>query len=117
MDPPRHCEPTGRANARPMTGSTNQSILRRSKCGLLRRFVPRNDGWSTPLSNGTCRMNPATKSSNADQPAAHLRLVSNRAAGGTAGIQLSRVSKTYPPPDREVPLLPPLDFHIHTVEL
>ena len=26
--PPRHCEPTGRANARPMTGSAKQSIVR-----------------------------------------------------------------------------------------
>jgi hypothetical protein len=25
---PRHCEPTGRANARPMTGSAKQSIVR-----------------------------------------------------------------------------------------
>jgi hypothetical protein len=25
--PHRHCEPTGRANARPMTGSAKQSIL------------------------------------------------------------------------------------------
>jgi hypothetical protein len=27
----RHCEPTGRANARPMTGSAKQSSLRRQK--------------------------------------------------------------------------------------
>src|SRR6266566_7395783 len=39
----RHCEPTGRANARPMAGSAKQSMLPRSKCGLLRRFAPRND--------------------------------------------------------------------------
>jgi hypothetical protein len=34
--PPRHCEPTGRANARPMTGSAKQSRAT-SKTGLLRR--------------------------------------------------------------------------------
>src|SRR5712672_1226940 len=28
MRPHRHCEPTGRANARPMTGSAKQSIAR-----------------------------------------------------------------------------------------
>jgi hypothetical protein len=49
----RHCEPTGRANARPMTGSAKQSMLPRSKCGLLRRFAPRND--VAPTSNMTPR--------------------------------------------------------------
>ena len=39
----RHCEPTGRANARPMTGSAKQSIKPQSENGLLRRFAPRND--------------------------------------------------------------------------
>ena len=40
----RHCEPTGRANARPMTGSAKQSRMRpRRHSGLLRRFAPRND--------------------------------------------------------------------------
>src|SRR5712691_6960092 len=29
--PRRHCEPTGRANARPMTGSAKQSILPRKE--------------------------------------------------------------------------------------
>jgi hypothetical protein len=38
----RHYEPTGRANARPMTGSAKQS--RKQEAGLLRRFAPRNDG-------------------------------------------------------------------------
>jgi hypothetical protein len=39
----RHCEPPGRANARPMTGSAKQSIFavqRQRKNGLLRRFAP-----------------------------------------------------------------------------
>src|SRR6266478_7761427 len=61
----RHCEPTGRANARPMTGSAKQSMLPRSKSGLLRRFrlrslsyggqvAPRNDvgNFMTPRSRG-----------------------------------------------------------------
>src|SRR5881394_2991326 len=50
----RHCEPTGRANARPMTGSAKQSMEQQRKNGLLRRFrlrslsyggqvAPRND--------------------------------------------------------------------------
>jgi hypothetical protein len=44
----RHCEPTGRANARPMTGSAKQSILRRKerKSGLLR--CARNDVVRVP---------------------------------------------------------------------
>jgi hypothetical protein len=33
----RHCEPTGRANARPMTGSAKQSIL--SLCGAMDCFA------------------------------------------------------------------------------
>jgi hypothetical protein len=37
----RHCEPTGRANARPMTGSAKQSIAPQKKNGLLR--CARND--------------------------------------------------------------------------
>jgi hypothetical protein len=41
-DRSRHCEPTGRANARPMT-SAKQSIAAIRKAGLLRRFAPRND--------------------------------------------------------------------------
>jgi hypothetical protein len=47
MDSPivdRHCEPTGRANARPMTGSAKQSMPQHVENGLLRRFAPRNDG-------------------------------------------------------------------------
>ena len=44
----RHCEPTGRAYARPMTGSATQSIApRKPRDGLLRRFAPRNDGLDT----------------------------------------------------------------------
>src|SRR5207253_317885 len=51
----RHCEPTGRANARPMTGSAKQSrgcevitgLLRRGACHRARRrrdpVAPRND--------------------------------------------------------------------------
>jgi enoyl-CoA hydratase/carnithine racemase len=39
----RDCEPTGRANARPMTGSAKQSIAAIRKAGLLRRFAPRHD--------------------------------------------------------------------------
>src|SRR5882757_4553993 len=38
----RHCEPTGRANARPMTGSAKQSRAP-GNTGLLRRCAPRND--------------------------------------------------------------------------
>jgi len=34
----RHCEPTGRANARPMTGSAKQSRSRAKRTGLLRRL-------------------------------------------------------------------------------
>jgi hypothetical protein len=36
-----------RPNARPMTGSAKQSIEQQRKCGLLRRFAPRNDGFRT----------------------------------------------------------------------
>jgi hypothetical protein len=40
----RHCEPTGRANARPMTGSAKQSILSlRGPMDCFVAFAPRND--------------------------------------------------------------------------
>jgi hypothetical protein len=39
----RHCEPTDRANAHPMTGSAKQSMVWEMKGGLLRRCAPRND--------------------------------------------------------------------------
>ncbi|WP_375161313.1 ABC transporter ATP-binding protein [Bradyrhizobium sp. RDT46] len=55
-------------------------------------------------------MNPATKTADM-QPAAHLRLVSDR-AGDASGIKLSGVSKTYRTRDGDVPSLRPLDFHI-----
>ena len=60
-------------------------------------------------------MNPATKSADV-QPAAHLRLVSDRAAGATPGIKLSGVSKTYRSRDGDVPSLRPLDFTINDGE-
>ena len=50
------------------------------------------------------------------QPAAHLRLVSDRAAGPQPGIRLSGVSKTYRSRDGDVPSLRPLDFHINDGE-
>src|SRR3984893_12440064 len=61
-------------------------------------------------------MNPASKPSGVDQPGAHLRLVSDRVALGTPGIQLSGVSKTYRSRDGDVPSLRPLDFHINAGE-
>src|ERR1044071_5798154 len=52
-----------------------------------------------------------------DQAGAHLRLVSDRAVGGgTSGIKLSGVSKTYRSRDGDVPSLRPLDFHINDGE-
>ena len=57
-------------------------------------------------------MNPATKPTDLSQPGAHLRLVSDRAVGGTPGIRLSGVSKTYRSRDGDVPSLRPLDFTI-----
>src|SRR6202051_1187106 len=61
-------------------------------------------------------MNPATKPSDIGQSGAHLRLVSDRAGGATAGITLSGVSKTYRSRDGDVPSLRPLDFHINAGE-
>src|SRR3981189_3333818 len=61
-------------------------------------------------------MNPAAKPTDVNQPAAHLRLVSDRAAGGSARITLSGVSKTYRSRDGDVPSLKPLDFHINDGE-
>src|ERR1700689_3317775 len=60
-------------------------------------------------------MNSVTKTSGANPSAAHLRVVSDRAAG-TPGIALSGVSKTYRTRDGEGPSLRPLDFHINTGE-
>src|SRR5258707_1760194 len=57
-------------------------------------------------------MNPATKPSDLSQPAAHWRLVSDRVAGGTAGITLSGVSKACGSRDGDVRSLRPLDFHV-----
>ncbi|MEY9207427.1 hypothetical protein ABIF05_006537 [Bradyrhizobium elkanii] len=56
-------------------------------------------------------MNPATKPIADVQPAAHLRLVSDRAAGATPGIKLSGVSKTYRSRDGDVPSLRPARLH------
>src|SRR5882757_497256 len=62
------------------------------------------------------RMNPATQPTEIEQPGAHLRLVSDRAADTGAGITLSGVSKTYRSRDGDVPSLRPLDFHINDGE-
>src|SRR4030081_2796870 len=51
------------------------------------------------------------------QSGAHLRLVSDRAAGATPGIQLSGVSKTYRSREGEVPSPRPRDFHINAREV
>ncbi|HEY0913038.1 MAG TPA: ATP-binding cassette domain-containing protein, partial [Bradyrhizobium sp.] len=60
-------------------------------------------------------MNAVSKTTDR-QPAAHLRVVSDRAANTTSGIQLSGVSKTYRSRDGDVPSLRPLDFHINEGE-
>src|SRR5258707_9058233 len=60
-------------------------------------------------------MNAVTKATNVDLSGAHLRLVSDRAAGAP-GITLSGVSKTYRSRDGDVPSLRPLDFHINEGE-
>jgi NitT/TauT family transport system ATP-binding protein len=61
-------------------------------------------------------MSPATKATDS-QPGPHLRLVSDRAAGGTPGIKLSGVSKTYRSRDGDVPSLRPTDFPTHAGEI
>src|SRR6478752_7267725 len=62
-------------------------------------------------------MNAATNPAGVNQPAAHLRVVSDRAAdGGKSGITLSGVSKTYRSRDGDVVSLKPLDFHINAGE-
>jgi hypothetical protein len=56
---PRHCEPTGRANARPMTGSAKQSISprkerkqsispRKERMDCFVAYAPRNDVFQGP---------------------------------------------------------------------
>jgi NitT/TauT family transport system ATP-binding protein len=59
-------------------------------------------------------MSAAAKSA-VTQPGAHLRVVSDGAAG-TSGIAISGVSKTYRTRDGDVPSLKPLDFHINDGE-
>src|SRR5271154_3301168 len=59
-------------------------------------------------------MNAANKTS--ISPAAHLRVVADRGATATPGIQLSGVSKTYRSRDGDVPSLQPLDFDIKAGE-
>src|SRR5579864_1617260 len=61
-------------------------------------------------------MNPATKALSANPSGAHLRVVSDRTAATTPGIQLSGVSKTYRSRDGDVPSLRPLDFQINDGE-
>src|SRR3981189_3187334 len=61
-------------------------------------------------------MSAATKATDANQPGAHLRLVSDPAGSATPGIKLSGVSKTYRARDGDVPSLRPLDFHINEGE-
>src|ERR1700710_2808972 len=61
-------------------------------------------------------MTAATKPSGVNPSPAHLRLVSDRAAGATPGIKLSGVSKTYRSRDGDVPSLQPLDFDIKAGE-
>jgi hypothetical protein len=46
-------EPTGRANARPMTGSTKQSMARQIEDGLLRRFTPVRKRFAFVAGNDT----------------------------------------------------------------
>ena len=60
-------------------------------------------------------MNAATNPAG-NPSAAHLRVVSDRAAGGKPGITLSGVSKTYRSRDGDVASLKPLDFHINAGE-
>src|SRR3979411_428721 len=61
-------------------------------------------------------MNAATRTG-VNPSGAHLRVVSDRAAGGTPpGIKLSGVSKTYRSRDGDVPSLRPLDFDIKAGE-
>ena len=50
-----------------------------------------------------------------NRTSAHLRVVSD-ASGGTSGIRISGVSKTYRARDGDVPSLRPLDFHINEGE-
>jgi NitT/TauT family transport system ATP-binding protein len=61
-------------------------------------------------------MMPTSKASSADPRSAHLRVVADRGAAVTPGIQLSGVSKTYRSRDGDVPSLRPLDFHINAGE-
>src|SRR5260370_2709904 len=52
----RHCEPTGRANALPMTSSAKQSRnLSMTVSGLLRRIAPHNDGVDGPRTASMCQ--------------------------------------------------------------
>src|SRR6202035_1535667 len=61
-------------------------------------------------------MKAATQTTGVNPSGAHLRVVSDRVASGTPGIQLSGVSKTYRSRDGDVPSLRPLDFHINARE-
>src|ERR1700722_6441749 len=65
------------------------------------------------LLSWTCRMIPTSKVFGADLRSAHLRVVADRGAAVTPGIQLSGVSKTYRSRDGDVPSLRPLDFNIN----
>jgi NitT/TauT family transport system ATP-binding protein len=61
-------------------------------------------------------MSAVNKTSGQKPSGAHLRIVADRGATATPGIQLSGVSKTYRSRDGDVPSLRPLDFQINTGE-
>src|SRR6201989_3029935 len=61
-------------------------------------------------------MSAVSRKSVTDQPAAHLRVVADRAVNGMSGIRRSGVSKTYRSRDGDIPSLRPLDFHINSGE-
>ncbi len=112
----RHCEPPGRANARPMTGSAKQSIERHTRMdGLLRRSAPRNDGapdseCESAISRRdapeVCRVRaaPAVSRANAHSKNAHEHTGSaenirpSLRNGFTAYFVLSPVSRALLPP-------------------
>src|SRR6266446_3700478 len=58
----RHCEPTGRANARPMTGSAKQSRFCTVKLDCFVACAPRNDGFKQQHHREKCcSINAVTK--------------------------------------------------------
>src|ERR1700736_5309906 len=89
-------QPTGRANARPMTGSAKQSMVCH-KNGLLRRFAPRNDGFdlSRDLRQRSVKRRGGARQILEGKPAVGRLLLRFRRGGTNLGHRLGAIEQGF----------------------